>query len=161
MEALNPGMTLTLEDTSRFAAFGTQLIEVHDWLRSELARLRADVAAGDQPRKLQAHCLSFCAAVTRHHTGEDSGAFPALAKQFPELKPVLEELANDHGLVTLMLDRLEKLDFSDSTTAMRELNGIEAILESHFTYEERKIVSALNSLGSPWWTSSPDFLRSD
>jgi hypothetical protein len=57
---------------------------------------------------------------------------------------------------------LEKLDFSDSEAAMRELNGIEAILESHFTYEERKIVSALNSLHDPSWTDSePEFLRSD
>jgi hypothetical protein len=151
-----------LNDTSRFAAFGKQLIEVHDWLREELARLRADAAAGIQPKKLQAHCLSFCAAVTRHHTGEDEGAFPALARQFPELRPVLQELAADHGLVTLMLQRLEKLDFSDSAAATRELNGIEAILESHFTYEERKIVKALDSLDNPEWTDRrPDFTRSD
>jgi hypothetical protein len=161
MEAPNyQGMFL--HDTSRFAAFGTQLIEVHDWLRGELARLRADAAAGIQPKKLQAHCLSFCAAVTRHHTGEDEGAFPALAKEFPELKPVLRELANDHGIITMMLQRLEQLDFSDFEEATRELNGIEAIIESHFTYEERKIVAALNSLKDPEWTDSqPEFLRSD
>lgn len=161
MEAPNyQGMFL--HDTSRFAAFGTQLIEVHDWLRGELAQLRADLERGVQPRKLQAHCLSFCAAITKHHTGEDAGAFPALAKQFPELKPVLEELAHDHSLITMMLQRLEKLDFTDPADAMREFNGIEAIIESHFGFEERKIVQALNQLNRPEWTeSAPEFLQSD
>ncbi|MBP2323026.1 hypothetical protein JOF56_003411 [Kibdelosporangium banguiense] len=113
-----------------------------------------------RPKKLQAHCLSFCAAVTKHHTGEDEGAFPALAKQFPELKPVLEELAHDHGLITMMLERLEQLDFTDPEDSLRELNGIEAIIESHFAYEERKIIQALNELNAPEWTADqPKFLH--
>ncbi|CAM3848771.1 hemerythrin domain-containing protein [Kibdelosporangium persicum] len=141
-----------MDSKSRIAAFGTQLIEVHDWLREQLARLRADLESGNaQPRKLQAHCLTFCQAITKHHTGEDSGAFPVLARQFPELRPVLDELTRDHEVITVMLRRLDSVDFADKATALRELNGVEAIVESHFTYEERKIIDALNTLDNPEW----------
>ncbi|MBE1465301.1 hemerythrin domain-containing protein [Kibdelosporangium phytohabitans] len=139
-----------MESKSRISAFGTQLIEIHDWLREQLARLRADVDAGvAQPRKLQAHCLTFCAALTKHHTGEDAGVFPVLAQRFPELKPVVDELVRDHEIITVMLNRLEDVDFTDRPNALREINGVEAIMESHFTFEERKIVDALNSMEFP------------
>ncbi len=53
----------------RLAAFGNQLIEIHIWLREELALLREDVDAyldgrGGRPRELRAHCLTFCSALT-------------------------------------------------------------------------------------------------
>nr|WP_042195277.1 hemerythrin domain-containing protein [Kibdelosporangium sp. MJ126-NF4]CEL21889.1 hypothetical protein [Kibdelosporangium sp. MJ126-NF4]CTQ92669.1 hypothetical protein [Kibdelosporangium sp. MJ126-NF4] len=139
-----------MESKSRLAAFGTQLIEIHDWLREQLAQLRADVEAGlARPRKLQAHCLTFCQAITKHHTGEDAVMFPVLAQQFPELKPVLDELSRDHDIITMMLKRLEDIDFTDRADALREINGVQAIVESHLSFEERKIVDALNSVVDP------------
>ncbi|WP_219412707.1 hemerythrin domain-containing protein [Pseudonocardia nigra] len=143
----------------RLTAFGTQLIELHAWLRDELTRLRADTDAfldgrGGRPRELQAHCLTFCAALTRHHTGEDEGAFPVLAAQFPELRPVLAELERDHLVVAAALRTLEELlagvgpdpDAAEARRVRGELDGLAAVLESHFTYEERKIVAALDAL---------------
>ncbi|GAA3828334.1 hypothetical protein GCM10022226_56410 [Sphaerisporangium flaviroseum] len=152
-------------------AFGHQLIEVHNWLRQELARLREDVDShhdghAQWPRELRAHCLTFCSAVTRHHTGEDNGAFHALAEQFPELRPVLEELTRDHHVVADMLRGLAKLldlgpDPQDPQRVLRELDGLAALLESHFFYEEKRIVTALNTLSAPDWNGSPpDFLLS-
>ncbi|MFD0888655.1 hemerythrin domain-containing protein [Streptosporangium algeriense] len=152
----------------RLAAFGTQLIEVHDWLREELTRLSDDVDAhlegrAERPRRLRAHCLAFCAALTLHHTGEDAGAFPALAGRFPELRPVIEQLEHDHQLVTGILRDLENLveGLGDRPPGPEEaqrvratLDGLTAILESHFAYEEKKIVAALDALGSP---GDPDF----
>ncbi|MFC5835260.1 hypothetical protein [Nonomuraea insulae] len=38
-----------------------------------------------------------------------------------------------------------------------ELDGLAALMESHFTYEERKIVAALDTIG--WDGTTPDFLR--
>ena len=101
-------MKTPLEPSDRLTAFGNQLIEVHLWLREELTRLRESVDSyldghGERPRELRAHCLTFCSALSRHHTGEDDGAFPVLAEQFPELRPVLEELARDHHMVTGIL----------------------------------------------------------
>jgi hypothetical protein len=58
---------------------------------------------------LQAHCLAFCAAITRHHTSEDATAFPALGARSPELAPVLEALSQDHRLVEDIALRLREL----------------------------------------------------
>ncbi|MFD1046130.1 alpha/beta fold hydrolase [Kibdelosporangium lantanae] len=144
----------SLESPSRLAAFGNQLIEVHDWLRGELVRLRSGIGTRD----LRAHCLTFCSAVTRHHTGEDSGAFVTLAERFPELRPVLDELVRDHEQVSAMLRDL--VSITDPDELRRHVDGVAALLESHFYYEEKKIVEALNSLDIPEWRDSPpDFLQ--
>ncbi|NRQ40702.1 hemerythrin domain-containing protein [Nonomuraea sp. NN258] len=158
----------TTDPDDRLKAFGNQLVNVHLWLRDELADLRENVEAylsgdGPRPRELRAHCLTFCSAITRHHVGEDETAFRALAEEFPELHPVLEELRHDHETVADLLrqlqDLLDDLDPSDGQRARRELDGLSALLESHFTYEERRIVGALNALPAPEWrTSRPDFL---
>lgn len=139
----------------RLAAVGTQMIEIHLWLGAELARLRADL--GDVPtgdarpsRDLRAHCLTFCAALGRHHTGEDAGAFRVLAVEVPELRPVLANLIADHEVVAGILGRIEEVLGDDRplpTAQVRaELDGLAALLESHFRYEEKRLVSALNAL---------------
>ncbi|MEU4369405.1 hemerythrin domain-containing protein [Micromonospora chersina] len=141
--------------SGRLTALGTQLIEIHDWLREELTRLRASL---DSPggaalsRELRAHCVGFCTALDRHHTGEDGGAFHALAEQAPELRPVLAELSADHRIVADLLRRLDALliEAADGRSVRAELDGLAALLETHFTYEERKLVAALNRLaGDP------------
>lgn len=168
-------MTTHADPDGRLAAFGTQLIEVHLWLREELARLQDNVDAfldgtGERPRELRAHCLTFCSALERHHTGEDAGAFPALAQQFPELRPVIEKLEHDHQLVDGILRKIEdlvgglgdpaELGEEEVAKVRGELDGLTAIMESHFTFEERRIVTALNELRVSGWTESrPDFLR--
>ncbi|GAA2426462.1 hypothetical protein GCM10010191_43740 [Actinomadura vinacea] len=160
MEARDQGTALA-SPHGRLAAFGHQLIEVHIWLREELAALREDLDSGARPRELRAHCLTFCSALDRHHTGEDGGAFPELAERFPELRPVLDELRRDHRLVDDSLRRLQELveGESDPVEVRRELDSLAALMETHFVYEENRIVSALNTLDVPDWDRSrPDFL---
>lgn len=36
-----------------------------------------------------------------------------------------------------------------------ELDSLAALLETHFTYEERRLVRALNSLRRPDWDAAP------
>lgn len=136
------------------------MIEIHLWLSAELARLRAslDTAGGARPsRDLRAHCLTFCTALGRHHTGEDAGAFRLLAEQVPELRPVIANLITDHEVVAGILERVEALLAGDTavpfTQVRAELDGLAALLESHFRYEEKRLVNALNSLtGRPGTT---------
>ncbi|MFI0355157.1 hemerythrin domain-containing protein [Actinomadura sp. 9N407] len=145
-------------------AFGNQLIEVHLWLREQLDALREDVDAylegGVRPRELRAHCLTFCSALERHHNGEDGGAFVVLGERYPELRPVLEELRRDHRLVEESLQRLEQvLEAMDPVTVRSELDGLAALMETHFVYEEKRIVQALNELDVPGWdAATPEFL---
>ncbi|WP_199836262.1 hemerythrin domain-containing protein [Streptomyces sp. NRRL F-4489] len=155
----------------RLAAFGNQLIQVHLWLREELATLREGIDAyltgGARLRELRTHCLTFCSALNRHHSGEDNAAFPAVAEQFPELRPVLVELRRDHELVEESLQRLNALireldRESDPTAVRREVDSLTALMETHFLYEEKRIVAALNALNVPEWKQAPPaFLLTD
>ncbi|WP_240168016.1 hemerythrin domain-containing protein [Streptomyces noursei] len=152
----------------RLKAFGNQLVEVHLWLREELAALREDVdsylAGGTRLRELRTHCLTFCSALNRHHTGEDQVAFPEMAELYPELRPVLDELRRDHQLVEDSLRRLDALvgeldQAKDPVEVRREMDSLAALMETHFVYEEKRIVAALNALNVPdWEVSMPDFL---
>ncbi|MGM1064531.1 hemerythrin domain-containing protein [Saccharothrix sp. Mg75] len=140
-----------VEPPARLVAFGNQLVQVHVALRERLGDLGEHLTASDL-RDLRAHCLSFCAAVTRHHTAEDEGAFPVLAREHPELRSVLDELARDHRIVADALAALTRLveeagDDERARAALRaEVAGVAALLETHFTYEERKVAAALSGL---------------
>jgi hypothetical protein len=133
---------------------GAELRRVHDTLRADLRALQAAAATGAPPesrRTLPAHCLAFCAALTAHHTGEDAGAFPALVERFPGLAPVVEKMAEDHVWISGILARVEELarQLAQEGTSPRlagELDGLAAIAESHFSFEERRIAAALDRL---------------
>lgn len=124
------------DEHRRLTALGTQLIETHARLLDAIDDLRdGTVPAGD----LTSHCLAFCAAVTRHHTEEDAGLFPMLAAGHPELREVLDGLKRDHEVMAGMLDRV-------AAGVPGELDGLAALLESHFAWEERRLVAVLNGI---------------
>ncbi|MGS0688691.1 hemerythrin domain-containing protein [Nakamurella sp. GG22] len=135
----------------RVAAIGDELISIHRSLRLDLVALRDSVAAAADSealpiRGLPAHCLAFCSAVTVHHTDEDKSIFPELAAELPELAGVLDELAHDHVLIAGILRRVQELvqhlDRDNLPRARDEIEGLAAVLESHFRWEERRIVGA-------------------
>ncbi|NUT36707.1 MAG: hemerythrin domain-containing protein [Hamadaea sp.] len=139
--------------TDRLIAFGTQLLDIHARLREQLDQIM-DAAHDDPgagiPPELLTHCLTFCSALDRHHTGEDAHAFPALAAEFPELEPVLEQLRQDHRMLAHLLGRLDataRRTDVDPQTLRTDLDGISALMDSHFRFEEKRIVDALNKLG--------------
>lgn len=70
------------DDVLRLRAFSEALLNIHDDLRAQLPWLREgkDAVAG---RSLAAHCLAFCAALSKHHTAEDSIAFPGWPSSVP------------------------------------------------------------------------------
>jgi hypothetical protein len=108
------------------------------------------------PDDLLSHCLGFCTAIHTHHTGEDRQLFPALRAAAPELVPIISKLEEDHVLVAGILRQIRDLLTArpaapdpdpDSARLQRELDGLTAILESHFSFEERRIANALDALG--------------
>nr|BFE32874.1 hypothetical protein GCM10010200_051250 [Actinomadura rugatobispora] len=80
---------------------------------------------------------------------------------------MLEELSRDHRLVDDSLRRLRALvdgldEGADPVEALRELDSLAALMETHFVYEEKRIVAALNALDVPDWEGSrPPFLELD
>ncbi|NUR86086.1 MAG: hemerythrin domain-containing protein [Nonomuraea sp.] len=101
-----------------------ELIRIHAWMREQLAVLRRGEAAD-----LREHCLMFCQALTRHHTGEDRVIFPRLAAEHPELIEALDRLRREHVVVAELLRELSEAPESD-------LGRLTGELEAHFAYEE-------------------------
>ncbi|EMD22029.1 nitroreductase/quinone reductase family protein [Amycolatopsis azurea] len=142
----------------RVQGMGDFLVEVHEWLREEIKTLRAgvdDLVAGradslTMEKSLRAHCVSFCEALTKHHTGEDMGAFPMLAQRFPALAPALTKLGEDHVVVAELQKRIRELvegyvhGESDPSRLRDDFDELAGKLEAHFAYEERTVVTALN-----------------
>ena len=135
------------------AALGRELVRVHDALREELAALR-DVAASGDPligagRPLALHCARFCSALIRHHTAEDDRAFPALAAHDPALAPLIGKLEEDHRMIGGIIGRIEAIAArmaAGDGRLLGELDGLAAILDSHFAFEERRVARALDAL---------------
>lgn len=142
----------------RAAALSEQLVQVHRELRQRLAALRREAAGGPVAagEDLLSHCLGFCSAVRSHHNGEDGQLLPALRAASPELAPVIDNLIEDHVLVAGILEQIRALAdraHASQDAFIRELDGLTAILDSHFSYEERRIASALDALGPSAWTA--------
>jgi len=125
------------DERTRFRAYGNQLIGAHLRLREMVDDL---YDALDEGRDLRLHCLALCTAVTKHHTAEDANVFPLLAGRHPELADFLGGLQRDHEIIGGMLRRLE------SATTHEELDGLSAVLETHFIGEEKRLTGVLNAL---------------
>jgi len=155
-------------DPDRVKHLGDELVEVHDWLRGELADLRRRIddvvegrandvapqaADGNPLAELRSHCLDFCHALNVHHTGKDIGAFPVLHERFPALGPVLEKFAEEHKVVAELQNRIKELveefapDRDDAERLRAEVADLADRLEAHFDEEERQLVTALNAMG--------------
>lgn len=125
---------------------------VHNRLREALnvtrEAARADVPAEPAARELLLFCRGFCTALTGHHVGEDSRLFPAIAAAHPELRDTLRYLEQDHSMIAHLISGLEAAITGGGTAEElnRHLEGISAIMESHFRYEERKLLDVLEGL---------------
>ncbi|HST84047.1 MAG TPA: hemerythrin domain-containing protein [Kineosporiaceae bacterium] len=139
-------------EKTRLVAWSRELRAVHERLREALSITRAAVdegsAAGPKTRELLVYCRGFCAALAGHHEGEDRELFPAIARQYPQLRETLRNLEQDHSMIAYLLAELQNAVGRSATPAEldRHLEGIAAIMESHFRYEERQLASVLEIL---------------
>jgi hemerythrin-like domain-containing protein len=93
-------------------------------------------------------CWGFCAALTGHHSAEDGALFPEIAAARPDLAPVIAKLTQDHSMIDYLIGGLQNALRTGSSreATMQHLDGIEAVMESHFRYEERQLIDVLNSV---------------
>jgi deazaflavin-dependent oxidoreductase (nitroreductase family) len=145
---------------ARVGAATAQLKEIHAGLREQLTTALAAVdayLAGHAPapaqlKTLHQHCLSFCGSLHAHHSRED-GVFPRLAAAFPELKPALDRLTQEHaavaalnGELTATLDELTTAPTHARAQHLRTtLTQLAQDLEAHYTYEEAHLGPALDA----------------
>ena len=139
-------------ETTRLIAWSTELRQVHHRLREALSLTRDAIADGSPAeaatRDLLLFCHGFCAALDGHHRGEDHTLFPAIRAAHPELDPVLRNLTQDHSMIAHLLGGLQAAVRRAASHAEldRHLEGVAAIMESHFRDEERQLLSVLETL---------------
>jgi hemerythrin-like domain-containing protein len=143
---------MTDHDTERLNAWGQQMRAVHQRLRDALDIARDTIEAGGTPesltKDLALYCGGFCFALTGHHGAEDADLFPRVLAEHPELAPTVAQLVQDHSMISYLIQGMERALRStrDATTLLRHLDGIGAIMESHFRYEETQLVSVLDGM---------------
>lgn len=143
---------MTEGETTRLIAWSQELRAVHGRLREALQVTREAVAAGRgtdvASRALLLFCHGFCTALDGHHRAEDRDLFPAIAAQYPHLRDTLRYLQQDHSMMAHLIAELDQsVDQAGSPAELdRHLEGIAAIMESHFRYEERQLLTVLEDL---------------
>ena len=139
----------------RLTAWGEELRAVHARLRQALAVTQQALAEGEPAhaagRDLLLYCHGFCAALSGHHVAEDRELFPAIAAEHPELRETLQKLEQDHAMMSHLIGALQAAVDSRAAPGdlTRHLEGLAAIMESHFRYEERELLALLDTLELP------------
>jgi hypothetical protein len=143
---------VTEGEKTRLVAWSQELRRVHARLREALKITRAALGSGPQDqqpsRDLLLFCHGFCAALTGHHEGEDRDLFPAIAAAHPELRRTLRLLEQDHSMIARLLSEMQATVATAARPADLEqhLDGIAAIMENHFRYEEDKLLPVMETL---------------
>lgn len=143
---------MTERETTRLIAWSNELRRAHSRLRDALLIARETAQGDSEPpaatQDLLLYCRGFCIALDDHHRGENRALFPAIEAAHPELAPVLRKLEQDHSMIDFLLTALSAAVDKKATPEEldRHLEGIAAIMESHFAYEERQLLGVLETL---------------
>ena len=126
---------------------------VHRRLQDALDIARETVEGGGTATSLAAdlrlYCGGFCTALNGHHLGEDAALFPAVLLERPDLAPVVTILMQDHSMISHLIGELERTLGArdpDRASLRRHLDGIEAVMQTHFRFEEKKLVELLDQM---------------
>ena len=134
-------------EAARLIAWHRELLAVHARLREALAVARSSVDEASGAHDLLLFCTGFCVALDGHHRSEDRALFPELARRHPSLRPTLEKLTQDHSMLAHLMQQLQHaLGSAEAPALHRHLDGIAAIMDSHFGYEERQLLDVLAAL---------------
>jgi hemerythrin-like domain-containing protein len=138
-------------EPGRLIAWDHELTAAHQRLRQALSAARDALDAGDVSSArtdLALYCRGFCAALSGHHVSEDAGLFPELSAAYPALRPAIAKLEQDHELIASLLGQFDQALSSAASPEQLSghLDGLAAIMESHFRYEERELLEVLSAL---------------
>lgn len=163
--APEPGRAYTPDEQ----ASGQHLVDIHDALRSELARVHdlvdriaagtSDVATArsaistmtmrQNKWTVGTYCEAYCRIVTTHHAVEDQAMFPGLRRADPRLGSVIDRLEQEHRVIHDVLEGVDQalvafVAAPDGVPALRAaVDALSDTLLSHLAYEERELVEPL------------------
>ena len=138
-------------EKDRLIAWNRELTAAHQRLRQALRVTRDGLGtgkAGPAAADFTLYCHGFCAALSGHHASEDAALFPELSARHPRLKSTIAKLMQDHEMIAALLAQFDQALTSPATpdALARHLDGLSAIMESHFAYEERQLLGILSAL---------------
>ncbi|MGW7362614.1 nitroreductase/quinone reductase family protein [Streptomyces sp. NPDC054841] len=131
-------------------SMGEALKVIHDGFRRELALIRKEITESGPGlgAQLRINCLTLCAGLHNHHTGENVAMFPFLAGRYAELTPALDRLRQEHEKIAALTTELREVvrsDGADRALVLREVERLTHELESHLLYEEEVLIPILDA----------------
>lgn len=135
----------------------TRLVERIETERGAAASLAEAVEGLAMRRNLEvfgALCGQECLALTFHHDAEESHVFPAIAGM-PGFAPLIAKLRQEHRVVHALIAELgagaaaltDRPEDADAYAALKTtVARLDAVLRSHFHYEETELEDALGLL---------------
>ncbi len=155
--------------TDRGRQVSQHLVDVHDALRAELAKVRdivdqvvegaRDIGSArsainqmslrQNDWTLGGYCQAYCRIVTQHHSLEDEGIFPHLRRSEPALEPVVDRLVEEHHAIHEVLEDVDHALVAlvaspgDHTRLREAVDLMTDTLLSHFAYEERELLGPI------------------
>ncbi|MGW0365199.1 nitroreductase/quinone reductase family protein [Streptomyces sp. NPDC002990] len=157
------------EGPAEAGTLADKLMEVHVWLRAQLAHVREEVEAhfaaraahrgpGEPPApglglQIRQRCLAFCQALEFHHTGEDAHVFPVMEARHPHLADTFARLRVEHRTVARLQEELSGLladiAAADPERFRAELERMSHELTAHLDYEEESLLPTLAQIPFP------------
>jgi deazaflavin-dependent oxidoreductase (nitroreductase family) len=127
---------------------GAALRLVHDAFRRELALIRKEIAESGAglTAQLRVNCLTVCAGLRNHHTGEDTAMFPYLVHRYPELGETVDRLRAEHETIAALTAELQAViaDGADPQQVRVEVERLTDELERHLVFEEEQLIPLLD-----------------
>lgn len=124
---------------------------VHDALRRDLDRLRAELSTapypdGEQRKVLAAHGVWMMDFLHEHHHGEDSGLYPMVRAKSADAAALLDDMDADHKRIDPAMSALRSSlqawgasgDDASRQAVLNALDGLDAVLRPHLEREERE-----------------------
>ena len=149
----SPAIPAITVNAQRVIAWGQEMRAVHQRLRHALDIARESIENEEQPQSLvpndlQLFCGGFCVALSGHHASEDATLFPLVVGVQPDLAATVRQLMQDHNMIAHLIRGLEQaLRTGDQKGALlTHLDGLEAVIQSHFRFEERQLVGLLDTV---------------
>ncbi|MFD3542267.1 nitroreductase/quinone reductase family protein [Streptomyces sp. NPDC058662] len=128
-----------------------KLLDVHGWLRAQLALVREEAARGGAAPaaltlQLRQHCLAFCHTLEFHHRSEDAGMFPYLERQHPGMGEFFRRIAAEHEVIAGLKEELVRALDGPGAGLSERVERLSRELEAHLDHEEDQLLPVLRAL---------------
>ncbi|MFD9409048.1 nitroreductase/quinone reductase family protein [Streptomyces sp. NPDC059989] len=144
------GLQRTHEVPAGEGGIAGKLLEVHGWLRAQLALVREEARGGGPGglgMQLRQHCLAFCHSLEFHHRSEDAGLFPHLEQQHPHMREFFRRVGAEHRVIARLQEELVRVLDGPADGFGGLVERMSRELEAHLDAEEAELLPVLRALG--------------